>query len=316
MQIDPILDSITTGGIASGEVLVDILNESKKNALGTMLVREHEMTSVLVVASREGSILSGNLRKAWDGDKVESRSRAKGHSFASGYNMAFLGGATPVELEKRLTANDIANGWANRFLWFWSEKRDGGFKADMDDTLDPGAASYVRDCIEYGRSLGGSMLIRPRFTMALTAPALARMEAMADALDVRPIGAIGALRQRMPAHVLRLAMIAAILDQTNAIDEPHVAFGEAMTAYAVESMRAVFGLRLDDPVAMLVLEVLVQVPDGWMNTTNLRAAVGGKDHSRLMSALRLLIAEGLVVRVDRPSLGGRPGVGYTLTSRL
>jgi predicted transcriptional regulator len=182
--------------------------------------------------------------------------------------------------------------------------------------MDAGLVSYLRDCISFARGLGGSYLIKPLATMTFTPAALARMEALAVSLDVPPLGVIGAMRQRMPAHVVRLAMVAALFDQTASVDEYHVAFGEVMAEYAVESMRPAFGLRIDDPVAMLAYQVLRQVPDGWMNTSTLRAAVGGKDHSRVMSALDVLMNAGLVVREDRRpaagSKGGRPSVGYRL----
>lgn len=313
-QVDPLLDEITVSGIASGEVLVDILNESKANTLGTSLIWEHEIANLLVIAAREGNIMSGNIRKAWDGDSVQSRSRAKGKSVATGYNVAFMGGVTPAELSKRLTANDIANGWANRFLWFHSEKRPEKYDPRADHAMDARSLLYLRDCITFARGLGLSMLIRPQFTMSLTDAALERMEAMAERLDVPPVGAIGALRQRMPSHVIRLAMVAALFDQTREVDESHVEFGERMTDYAIDSMRSVFGIRVDDPVAMLILSVLGQVPDGWMNTTDLKK-ITGKEYSRTMSALSVLLVEGLVVREQRPT-AGRPAIGYRLTMRL
>ena len=309
-QVDSLLPEITTGGIASGEVLVDILNEAKTNSLGTVLIHEHEIASVLISASREGSILSQNLRKAWDGDKVDSRSRAKGRSSAFGYNAAFLGGVTPSELGKHLTANDIANGWANRFLWFHSERRDGGFDPAADDVLAVSDRDYLRDCIQHARTLGGSMLIKPLYTMTLSPEATARMEHVAHLLDRPPVGSIDALRQRMPGHVIRLAMVAALLDMTAVVELEHVTFGEAMAAYAVDSMRAVFGVRVDDPVAMLILSVLAQVPDGWMNTTDLKK-VTGKDYPRTMTALGVLLRENLIEREVRPTKG-RPAIGYGL----
>jgi predicted transcriptional regulator len=136
------------------------------------------------------------------------------------------------------------------------------------------------------------------------------MEALTAALDVPPVGVIGAMRQRMPAHIVRLAMVAAIFDQTAAVDEYHVAFGEVMAQYAVDSMRPVFGLRIDDPVAMLIVSMLRQTPDGWMNTTDLKK-VTGKEYSRVQTALRVLLTQGVVEREDRKGKG-RPSVGYTL----
>jgi hypothetical protein len=310
-QVDPMLDEITMSGVASGEVLVDILNASKANSLGTALIAEHEIAGLLTIASREGSILSTILRKAWDGDKVESRSRAKGTSSAFGYNVAFLGGVTPVELAARLDSNQIANGWANRFLWFHSEKREGGFNSAADDTLSTVAIDYLRDCITFARALSGpSVLIAPRFSMHLAPGAHARLDALAESLDVIPVGAIGSLRQRMPAHIVRLAMVAALLDQSAEVGLDHVAFGEAMAAYAVASMRAVFGTRVDDEVAQMILGLLQT--HGWLNTSTL-SQITRKEPARVRHALVLLLDSGLIEREDRKT-GGRTANGYILRS--
>ena len=108
-------------------------------------------------------------------------------------------------------------------------------------------------------------------------------------------------------------MVAALLDMEREVSLDHIAFGEALAGYAVDSMRTVFGICVDDPLAMLVLSVLAQVPDGRLTTNDLRRATGNKDHSRLMTALRLLLVEGLIVREDKRSgKAGHPEVGYRL----
>ena len=312
-QVDPVLDTISTGGLASGEVLVDILNEAKQNSIGTSLIWEHEIANVLILAAREGNIMSGNLRRAWDGDKVESRSRKSGRAVAIGYNVAFMGGVTPSELEKRLTANDIANGWANRFLWFWSEKAPRTYDTTGAGYLDDSARDYLIACIDFARNLVAPTLMgRPMAlpTMHLTPAAHARLDALAASLDIIPVGAIGALRQRMPLHIVRLAAVAALFDQTSEISTQHVEFGERMTTFAIDSMRAVFGTRIDDEVAKTIIDILKQAPDGWLNTSTIAKAIR-KDGSRTNRALQALLDVGWVVREDRRTQG-RTAIGYRL----
>ena len=80
-----------------------------------------------------------------------------------------------------------------------------------------------------------------------------------------------------------------------------------MAQYAVDSMRMVFGVRVDDPVAMMT-GMPAQAPDGSMNASE-PARLAGKNHSRTMTALQVLLDESLIVREDRPT-GGRPAKGY------
>jgi len=310
-QVDPLLGQITKGGIASPEKLIDLLRESKTNALGSLLIREMELKTVLSIASREGNHMSAALRQAWDGDRIESHSLARGSSVAEDYHTAFIAGITPGELGRSLTSDDIANGWANRFLWFYAEpRRDGAFDPDADDTMDPTLAKYLADCIHFARSLGGSMLIAPRHTMTMTPVAMAQMNAMVARLDVPPVGPIGVLRQRMPAHIVRIGMLSALFRQSAVIDEDDLALGVAMTSYAVESMRAVFGVRVDDDVAQMILGVLAQSPDGWLNTSTL-SKLTRKEPARVRKSIDLLMGMGLITREDRKT-GGRTAYGYRL----
>jgi hypothetical protein len=313
-QVDPLLPSIRESGVASGESFIDMLSGAKGEPI---LLVEQEMSKMLTVAAREGNTTSYVLREAWDGGPIATRSRKDGRVKASGYHLSIIGGTTPSELELRLSANDVTNGWANRWLWYWTEKRPGGYDETLTNDVPQVVIDALRDGIEYARNIAGAHLISPTFTMTLAPESVEQLRTITSALDVPAIGVIGALRQRMPPIAVRIAMVAALLDQTSVVEPSHLRFGFAMTDYAVESMRSVFGLRVDDPVAMFILSVLLQVPDGWMNTTDLKK-VTGKDYPRVQSALRALLSVGAVVREVRPAgrRGGRPPVGYRLVGRL
>ena len=142
-QVDALFDDVLTGGVASGEVLVDILNESKTKRLGTSLIWEHEIASVLTIAAREGCDPVGRASQGvgrrpcrvpvpGQGSRRRLRLQRRLHGRCH----------PPAELSKRLSPDDISNGWANRFLWFWSEKRPGGFKATADDTMNGQSMSF------------------------------------------------------------------------------------------------------------------------------------------------------------------------------
>jgi len=309
-QVDPVLREITRSGIASPEKLIDLLVESKTTTIGSMLIRQMELSTVLTIAQREGNNMSSILREVWDGDDVQTHSRMKGSTIARDYHVALLAGTNPKDLAAKLSGDDLVNGWANRFLWFWAEKDARTFADTADDTLEPSLAKWLMGCIDLARTLGGSALIAPRYTMELSPDAADHLRSVVAALDVRPRGWIDGLRQRMPAHVVRLAMVSALFDKRRIVTIDDVGLGEAITAYAVDSTRAVFGTRVDDPVAGLVLSVLAQAPDGWLNTSTLARAcrVSG---DRVNRALGMLVDGLLIAREVRPT-AGRPAVGYRL----
>jgi hypothetical protein len=320
-QCDPLLPTIRRHGIASGEALIDILGRAA-NATPpeSTYFSEEEFVNVLIAAQRENATYSGNLRKAWDGRRVETHSISRGTKAAEGYHVGVCGAITPNELEKRLTSDDISNGWANRFLWFWTERRPGGKDSTATNVVPDATRKAVTAVINHARSLTPPTLMGIPLvgspTMHLSPDAKVFLDDVVEKLDVPPIGAIGVLQQRMPKHALRLAMIAALLDLSTVVEVRHLRFGFRMTGYAVMSMNSVFGTRVEDPLARLILGILAQAGETGLNTTQIRVSTGGKDYSRIRGALESLESENLIVgtfeRPEAGSKGGRPGFVYRL----
>jgi hypothetical protein len=252
------------------------------------------------------------MRDAWDGVAVGGRTRGSGKVGAKDYHLSIIAATTPEDLVADLTETDLRNGWANRWLWFWAEKRPGGFDETRINKVDALTYSTVKDGIEFARTIAASKLIAADFTMSLSPDAMVMLSRISIALDVPAHGTIGVLRQRMPPIAVRIAMVAACLDQTRVVEADHLAFGFAMTDYAVQSIRAVFGTRVQDPVAQIIIDVLHQSKDGWLNTSSIAKATH-KSGDRANKALHLLLAAGLIVREDRKT-AGRTAIGYRLTA--
>ena len=308
-QIDPLLDTIKEPYIpSSGPAFIDSLAESSGQSV---LMVTTEMGRVLANCARENETLSYDMRDAWDGVPVGGRTRKTGKINARDYHLSIMAATTPEDLAK-LTDTDLRNGWANRWLWFWAEKRPGGFRQTYENKIDPATATFIRDGIDFARARGGAnVLIAPAYTMGLTAGAEALLDQITVELDVPAHGTVGVLRQRMPPIAVRIAMIAACLDQTRDVDVEHLEFGFGLTDYAVQSIRAVFGTRVEDPVAMNVLDILAQAPDGWLNTSTIAKALS-KSGDRVNRALHLLVNAGLIVKEERKT-AGRTAIGYKLT---
>ena len=106
---------------ASGEGLVRML-AGKGLVLGgkksRIVIFNSEMVTTFNAAARRDSTLSGHLRGAYDGDRLENYRSDKKNSYAAdNYILGFCGTITPNELRDVMPAMDWKNGAANRFLW-------------------------------------------------------------------------------------------------------------------------------------------------------------------------------------------------------
>ena len=127
---DPWVENGIRGGLSSGEGLIYAVRDptikpDKNGNLVTvdagvrdkrLLVIEPEFAGLLSVMERGGNTISPLLRKAWDGDRLETMTRTAPIS-ATGAHISNIAHITISELRSRLTRTDMANGFANRYLF-------------------------------------------------------------------------------------------------------------------------------------------------------------------------------------------------------
>jgi len=106
---------------ASGEGLVrmlagrNLIINGRKNRVAIV---NSEMSTSFNAQARKDSTLSGHLRAAYDGDRIENfRSDSKKSFAAENYILGLCGLITPKELQQVMPTIDWTNGAANRFLW-------------------------------------------------------------------------------------------------------------------------------------------------------------------------------------------------------
>jgi hypothetical protein len=109
---------------------------------------------------------------------------------------------------------------------------------------------------------------------------------------------------RAEAQVLRLSVLYAVMDGSQAIQLPHLEAALAVWQYAEASARYIFGDATGDPVADRILEALA---NGEMDRTALHQLFGRNVKAeRIAHALAMLQGAGRV-RTEHPeSEGGRP----------
>jgi hypothetical protein len=245
--------------------------------------------------------LSPLLRQAWDGDRLESRSRAK-KSVADGGHVSVIGHVTADELRVRLTDNDRANGFANRHLFVCVRRSkllpSGG---SLDDSVTKDLATRTSEALLAARKVG----IMKRTVKA---------EKLWDELyremaDDEPGGLLGAIIARDQAQVLRLSVTYALTDGERNIDVPHVEAAWVVWQYCRSSAALIFGDAVGDPTVDGILRAVRDAGEDGLDLTALAQRfsrhlnVEARD-----AALKLLEDREHVERRVQVETGGRPRV--------
>jgi Bifunctional DNA primase/polymerase, N-terminal len=290
---DPIYkyEKVGKGSDASTEeVLVDPGVADKR-----LWLIESELASTLRVIQREGNTLSALVRRAWDTGTLGSLTK-NSPARATNAHIGITGHITRDELLRYLDRSELANGFANRFLWFASRR---------GRSLPDGEAVPV----EIFEPLAG----RLRIVQAWAAtPRVLRRDERASKLWHRvyePLsdgasGMFGAATNRAEAQVLRLSVYYALLDCSEAIQADHLLAALAVWRYAEQSARWIFGDVVGDPIADTILAALRQRP---LARNEIYELFGRNvSRARIEQALAILARNGLATPVSERDTGGRP----------
>jgi hypothetical protein len=114
---------------------------------------------------------------------------------------------------------------------------------------------------------------------------------------------LGAVCGRAEAHVVRLALLYALLDRQNAIGATHLRAALALWDYAARSAAFIFGESLGDPIADEIKRAISEHPSGLTRSQIRDLFARNRPKAQIDRALRLLVGAGAV---NRHLLGG-PG---------
>ena len=206
-----------------------------------MIVTE-EFAGALSVMERAGNTLSPVLRDALGTSKLQTLTK-NSPTKATDSHIAIIGHVTDDELRAVLTRVEMANGFANRFLFARVRRSKllphGGH---LDFTTLDELGARVAERLTQGGTLG-------RVTM--TDAASEAWEKNYPTLSGDRPGLLGAILGRAEAQVIRLALIYALLDDEMQIDLPHLGAALAVWAFCEDSATQIWGDMLGDDVAEL-----------------------------------------------------------------
>lgn len=283
-------------GFGSGEALVDAVAGDQD---GRLLVLEPEFARILAISKREGSVLSVLLRQAWDGGRLQVRSRAA-TSVADGAHVVVIGHITQAELLAKMADSDAWGGSLNRFLIVGARR---------SQLLPSGGNLDDRDVADFGRKVAyvatharGAGLVRR------TPPAERYWAELYEELAADdPGGILGAVVARDAAQVLRLSVTYCLLDGARQIDIPHIQAARAVWDYSRASAALVFGERTGDAIADRILtELQASGAQGLTGTAVRDLFDRHAKRDQLERATALLVEKGLATKATKSTTRGRP----------
>ncbi|WP_341927880.1 DUF3987 domain-containing protein [Nocardioides psychrotolerans] len=264
-----------------------------------LLVLETEFAKTLTVAQRQGSILSMVLRSAWDGEPLENRTRRE-DLVASAAHLGVIAHVTAPELDRKLDLVEVANGFANRFLHVWS--------APHLAIATPGRlqSSVVAE-------LGGDLQLATTFAgtvgeMTRTAAFENEWNSLYYVLRLQPSGGdvFDSLTARAAPHILRLAMVYALLDQSTELDVTHLRAASALWEYCEATVAHVWGATLgSEQLDKLYAAALKAGTSGLSRTDIIGLFSNNLAKQEVDDLVTRLVGMGLA-RAESQSTGGRP----------
>jgi predicted DNA-binding ribbon-helix-helix protein len=296
--IAAVKDSVTkqtmnqTTGMLEEKVLESGVDDKR------LIVAEGEFANALKVAKREGNILSGILRNAWDGRDLRIMTR-KDPLRSTAPHISILAHITREELLKEMSEVDTVNGFANRFLFVASQRQkllpEGGDIGSVDFRRE---ICELTQAIQRGQTAGE--ITRSSETANLWRSTYEKLA------KERP-GLIGCITSRSEAQVTRLSALYALLDGSSVIEPMHHEAALEVWRYCEESAHWIFGMKTGQKLSDKILDALQIIAPEAMSRTEIFTKIMGRNGTAqdLDSALRVLLEYELIQCWEEKAADGK-----------
>ena len=246
--------------------------------------------------AREGNTLSAIVRQAWDGEPLQTIVR-NDPLRATDAHIGIVAHITRTELLRYLTATELANGFANRFLLISVQRSK---LLPFGGALDRAHFAELRHTVRL--ALRFAQQHRP---ITFDDAARERWIEIYEQLSCARPGLAGAATARAEAHTARLALIYALLDLSEHICLEHLEAALAVWRYSAASARWIFGDALGDPTADEIWATAKERPGGLTRTEVSDMFSRNKKRREIERALSVLEDAGRLRRETRQAQRGR-----------
>lgn len=251
---DAFAPQIHRGGLSTREGLAALIHDGYRQGRQDipaiedkrLWVVESEFANVLHQGRRDGNTLSAALRDCWDGIDLKPATKSN-RVYASDPHVCLSGAISPSELRGLMSAREMSNGFANRFLMIWAERvRMLPFPKETPQAVVEHLARRTLEVLAFVRADHHDE--REHLKMELSPRAQWRYAQLyrGELHDGVDDGAIGALLERSAPMLLRLAMLMALTDLQTRIEAQHIDAAMAWIRHATASVRFVFVSAAED----------------------------------------------------------------------
>jgi DNA replicative helicase MCM subunit Mcm2 (Cdc46/Mcm family) len=213
-------------------------------------------------------------------------------------HIGIIGHITKDELLRYLTATELANGFQNRFLLVAVDRSK---LLPFGSALDADQLAEVSDAVRLGLRFAGAQRALP-----LDPAARERWIDIYPQLSASQPRLAGAATARAEAHVVRLALIYALLDCSDTIGHDHLEAALAVWRYSADSASWIVGDSLGDPTADEIWAATKHHPAGVTRTDVSDMFSRNKKRREIERALTVLEEAGRLRREIRHPERGRP----------
>jgi len=299
---DPLIGRDSTG-LSSGQGVIHALRDPAGDDAGVLekrlLVSESEFAKVLAGCRANESTLSAVIRDFWDSGNAAIMNK-NSPTAATNAHLSILAAITPDELTTTATSGDVQNGFLNRFLIICC-RRPG--LAPLPPEVNPSQflqeRNLLRRALESRINLVDPAIHFDQEAQGFWPTAYAKLESIRH-------GAAESLLARGSGHVLRLATVYAVSEDSSAITKRHLEAALLVWDYAAASVKYLFGDSTGDKKADWILDEIRATPEGLtresiytLTNRNLSSTDLNKIRSRLLQA-------GLIRVAIEPAAKGRP----------
>ena len=216
-----------------------------------LMIQDEEFASGLACTKREGNTLSMGLRCFWDSGDYAPLTKNNPIRVKNAH-ICIITHITMQELAVALADVQAFNGFGNRFLWICARR---------SKLIPMPSQMPVEELAPLQNELWRLIAQAQKFSLiTMSAGARAKWGIIYPEISKEHSGLAGSIINRAEAQTLRLALIYALLDGQNRIEERHLDAALALWRYAQDSALYIFGDRAADPLEEKILEALKQGP--------------------------------------------------------
>ena len=296
-------------GLGSGEAIIGKLRPNQEQLANDdprLLISGGEFSQILSVMKREGSTLSAVVRNAWDNHPLENHTKVESISIPN-HHISIISHITRDELTRQMNGQELYNGFANRFLFFWSQRSKSlPFPKEVSPDVFAKHGYLIRDRVNRLKSDKAE-------GFGLSPSATSKWSEVYNFLSRDRYGLLGAVLSRAEAQVLRMALVYAVLDESRWIDLPHLEAALALWDYAEQSAEVIFNKESDKGSNEAKIRRLLSLSNR-VSRTDVSGYLNNNCTSNEIDRVRdFLLKEGTILVSQEKNNKGRPREIWALT---